>query len=325
MEAVITVSLALALMQTTAPAQDPSPPEPGTPDESEQSAQTLPPAETGSIIVEGRRLEEVERAARAQVRATLAGANKGIPTPRYFDDLCLSLNGFPEDLSDPFENRIRDNALRVGAPVAPARMGCRPNAIISLSPDPAALLNRARTRQPWIFAGARQSVIRRLAKRSSGAIAWSLVECRRADGRPTGEIRLNGKPEPRTGFSTCETARDNGGIPPKNINQIILSVVLLDRRLIDGMTIEQVADYATMRILLLVDPRVEFRQNALPSVLTLFAEKDPDHEGLTEMDLALLSATYQSGPTDLTYAASREAARRLIEGDLPEDATEFER
>ena len=274
--------------------------------------------ETGSIIVEGRSVQELRRQAREQTRATLARANRGIPTPRYFEDLCLSLIGFPDDLNGPFAERIRANAVRAGAPVAPEGSGCEANAIISLSPDPQAILDQARTKQKWIFANARQSVIRRIAKRSRGAISWSLIECRGRDGRPTGEVSLNGKPEPRTKYPTCENARDTGGIPPNSRNDIILSVTLLDRRRIDGMSIEEVADYVTMRTLLLIDPARESREVPLRSILTLFSQGTSNGEGLTEMDMALLSATYQSGPTDITYSTSRETARRLVEGDIGE-------
>ncbi len=105
----------------------------------------------------------------------------------------------------------------------------------------------ARDSQRWAFAGARQSVINRIANRSEGAIGWSLVECRRPNGRPTGQINLNAKPEPRTQYDICGHARDSGKLPPKYRNHIILSVTLLDRRAVEGMTAKQVADYATMQ------------------------------------------------------------------------------
>lgn len=113
--------------------------------------------------------------------------------------------------------------------------------------------------QNWIFANARQSAIRRLAKRSLGAISWSLI---------------------------------------------------------DRATIEEVADYTTMRMLLLVDPYMESRETPLPSILALFSEGSANGEGLTEMDRAILRATYKSRPNDTTYSTSRETARNLIESEL---------
>jgi hypothetical protein len=93
-------------------------------------------------------------------------------------------------------------------------------------------------------------------------------------------------------------------------------VVLLDVAAIDGLTVNQIADYVAMRAL--ANTRPPRGEGAVPTILTLF---DPDSKApleLSEFDLAYLRRTYSELDNLPAYSklvgAAKDARKALPQG-----------
>lgn len=71
------------------------------------------------------------------------------------------------------------------------------------------------------------------------------------------------------------------------------TIVVFDRDRANGRTVQQLADYATFRVLAPVQDYATVPPDALPSILMLFADGADAPDGLTEFDWAYLVAYYK--------------------------------
>lgn len=256
------------------------------------------------IIVTGKRQIEKEEARSAVRDIAMRGRTFDRPLPRYQTPLCLSVQGMGDVMGPAIERRIKANAREAGLPDNPDP-DCATNALVLVTDDKAALIERLRKTQPRIFEPAAQRATRAALRRNDPAIVWSLQRQTAPDGQRLPPGVDGPKRAPMTGI-----AYDNGGeqvpftfgVQPSRLSipfslERYLTVMVFEARDLDGVHMNQFADYATMRIMIDPQPRVRLETEKADTILTLFdGEPDEAPIGLTALDRAFMRGIYELAP-----------------------------
>lgn len=224
------------------------------------------------------------------VLITLSGAAyaDGIreePLARFEAPVCPGVIGLQLEAAEQLVGRIRANAEELGLKLADAER-CEPNIVVAFLADGQDYLRRLASDQPHLFADLAKAEKRELLEEPGPARAWLNTHIRTRDGLTVGR-RDNLVQPPQTGMWS---AHSRIYVPVRR--DIISAMVLFDRDAIGGLTIEQLADYATMRSFARTYPE-NARERA--SILTLF-EGDERPERMTAFDEAFLARLYEGIP-----------------------------
>lgn len=270
------------------------------------------PAQTqsqSSIVVTGDRAEQV-RAVRALTTELVIPARIDKPFARFHQPFCPATVGIKTDYALVINGLMRTNAKEVGAPVGAD--DCTPNALLMFAKDGPGAIEQLREDQAWLFKGVPPSKIREMAGPGDMTYAWSTSEVRGVDGRPFrivpilgGEIAINEQ------FQT-------GRLSPPIRMDVMGAAVLIDLDHVGGKTLEQLAAYATIRLLATVRDREPGETSTVPSVLSLFTQPEQAPAGLTRFDLSLLRAFYAMRPNERSSAILDTTARYYL-SDKVED------
>lgn len=258
------------------------------------TAQVAEP-EDDAIIVEGERPfseKEVKSLARK------VGANIDLlrPIPRFGDALCLDVAGLKDEYRDRFTRRVIENAKR--ADIRVAKEGCRPNAMVMFAEDSRMQLQALRKRNRFLFGEMPRSAFRDMLNSRDRVYAWQINQVIGLSQLPFDSNSSLGVGTPVN--RTLEVGRLN---PPVRI-VTRSAVVVIERSQLDGKTPEQLADYATMR---LVAPTVELPADEVdgpPTIMTLFSDPANAPAELTAFDSAYLESVYNirvNGPSGRVF------------------------
>ena len=256
------------------------------------------------IIVTGERAEQAERAA-AQARAITLRPSGNNPLPRRYAPLCLKLFGIDAAYGSAIADRIHHNVLALGQTVGGS--DCQPNTWIGFVRDSRAAVEQLRRDEPELFSSLKSFEIDRIFRGSGGAQLWNVTEIRNRDGRPMA-VAVDGK----TGAEYKTNAIYQTGRLTSPIRSDINGTILLfDSGQANGLSVQQLADYATFRILASVQDFAELPEEGIISILTLFAEGATRPDGLTDFDWAYLAAYYRLD-RGATASAVHDAVKRAI-------------
>lgn len=252
------------------------------------------------IVVTGKRDLDEGRVRDAVRDIAARGRSASEPLGRYQDPLCVTVIGFGDALGERIAQRVRTRARLVGAKVAGP--SCAPNATVAMVDKPEVLLDRMRRERSGLLDSDSLRRIRATLRSGYPAISWATTERRDQFGRqlPPGNP-LSGY-EQDSLFNEMMAARDNRFPSQLNVDFSLArsgAVVVFDAYKMDGVHLDQLADYATMRIL--GDPRsqTELGEDQPETILNLFRigpEAAPP--GLTIVDLAYLKGLYAMEPTE---------------------------
>ncbi len=267
-----------------------------------------PPVEGKTIIVRPPPTEAERKAElRDFTREVIRPPRMRQPLAKFFYPVCVEVRGLAAEDAAVIAERIRENAeaLGVGADRKP---DCVPTVRIAFMAPAAGPAER------WLNADSPQlahlvSYQRERVLAESGPVrAWNKVAVRDADGRA---FRPQFGDQRR--FPTFSLFEPYSTTDPIVTTEIIAAAVLIERDAADGMTLGQLADYATVRALL----GTGAPEGAVPAptILTLFAEPDPP-AGLTDFDRALVRELYE---------ASRNAKPRRVFNDIARAVVAAER
>lgn len=241
-----------------------------------------------SIVVVGSPEAKAEIAADQAHNITLRPP-AGKPLARRFEPICIKVVGLDPAYADLISGQIATNVRLLNLPLANSK--CQPNALIVFVRNGEAELGTLRKRFPEMFVRMSGYEIKRAFGGSGGAFALHSEETRNVDGRPipivvirtqVGEIESEYNATYKAGRLATPIRRD-----------ILASIVVFDKARANGRTAQQLADYATFRILAPVQDVAESSPGSLPSILTLFAPGGESADGLTEFDWAYLKAFYR--------------------------------
>lgn len=215
------------------------------------------------------------------------------PLARFEDPVCPGVIGLQVDYAVAVVAKIRQNSEGLGLRTAPDE-GCKPNLIVAFLNDGQDYLQRLHEERAYLFESLDRSELRELLAITGPARAWVTTETRTRDGLQVGR-RENLVQIPEAGMWS---AHSKIYVPTRQ--DITASMVLIDRSAIEGLSIDQLADYATLYGLADFVPEATAET---PTIQRLFDEgQDTAPEGLTNYDLAYLERLYSSIPNLPAYA-----------------------
>lgn len=243
------------------------------------------PADETTIVVTGKR-EKQARAAAEQAKLITLRPSGDMPLARHYGAICVTTFGISGDFGSVLAQRVMSNVRLLALPTG--ETGCQPNVWIGFASDSKRQVAKLRKSHPELFAELKQFEVDRILRGSGAAQVWHATERRNLDGRPLVSTTVNGREVQSN--SQYQTGRLVSAIRV----DISGSLVIFDSNRVAGLTLQQLADYATLRILAPVQDLARVEPGTVPSIMTLFAQADlPPPAGLTEFDWAYLSGYYR--------------------------------
>jgi hypothetical protein len=237
------------------------------------------------------------------------GAQREQPLPRFQEPICPGVAGLKREAAEMVVGRIRENADALGLPAAdPAT--CRANILVAVLADGRSYVNDLRDRRPYVFEALNKRQRVALFEADTPARSWVRVVTRTRDGmvieRPEG---LDIPPQ-------TSMAMAHSKIYSAVRQDIISAGVLIDASAATGISLVQLADYATMRALA-GDSREAISQRG-GSILALFGGSGATPAELTEGDWIFLRTLYGTLPNNPAAVTLATAQRRIDEQVLAE-------
>lgn len=245
------------------------------------------------ILVTGDRLKQ-EAAIRSLTAEITRPPRIDKPLPRFYQPFCLKVIGFKPDYAAIVVERITGNASELGVSVG--GRDCTPNALLIFTDDAGKAVKTLHKQEPWLFADLFEHQIERALAGSGAAYAWQTTETRGVDGKPfriveydclgrCPKIEMELNEQYQTGRLNQPIRMDVRG-----------AVVLIDNAHLPGKTLDQLADYATMRLLASIDDVSADEAVAVPTILSLFTAPDSAPPDLSRFDRSYLRALYSLRP-----------------------------
>jgi hypothetical protein len=255
---------------------------------------TPPPSQEQEIIVTGVRnqLEAIE-----DYVGGLTVVTGKDPLSRYQPDVyCPAVIGLSEARNAQIAARMRNVAA--AADVKPAKEGCRPSALVIFVDDKRSFLEAFRKQHPIYFSDLRGEGWSPPDEKGP-ALAWHLVQHLDPQGNPV-------QKDPELGYAIVESSVRGSNVLSMIRPVVAMSVVLVERKALQGLTVEQIADYVLMRTLTDRKPK----DHDLRDLTILGALEAPVGSAvpasLTDFDLAYLKGRYSGDPS--RYGRSQRSA-----------------
>ena len=209
------------------------------------------------------------------------------PLARFEAPVCPGVIGLRQAAAEQMVSRIRTNAEELGLRLADPE-SCDPNLVVSFLVDGRDYLRRLAEERPYVFANLTASERNDLLEGAGPVRAWLSTQIRTRDGMRVGE-RENLVDVPRAAMWSAHSR-----IYRPVRRDILSATVLIDRDAVGDLTVDQLADYATMRGLAQVFP--DNAGSERRSILELFEEGGAPPAELTEFDRAYLVGLYRGIP-----------------------------
>jgi len=233
------------------------------------------------------------------------GADRDMPLARFEDPLCPGIIGVALNSAQDMVSLIRQNASELGLPLADGE-SCEPNLIVAVLEDPRAYANKLKADRPYLFTDLSREQRQAFFEAVGPTRSWNWVLTRTRDGLPI--YRADGLTDPAR--TSMMAAHSRIYVPTRR--DIARAIVLLDRKAVQGMTVAQIADYATMRGL--SGDAAERLSMPRDSILNLFeAGSSTRPTGLTRSDHILLQTLYSTLPNNPAAITLAMADRRIAE------------
>ena len=256
------------------------------------------------IVVQGSR-EEL----RVQLRQILDTSDGQLA--RFESAFCPKVIGFPVDWTGHLEKLIRANAAEAGLKVEPA--GCRPTALVIFIDDPQRLVNELRKAMPGLFDGYTSRELDLMTATKRPAYGWRTVEMVDKNGLVLTSVgQINGEAADAKIVRNANSSRVTSNVR----YDILTSFAAIDIAKTPGHTLRQLADYATMNLML--DLSRDASRKAQPeSILALFSGASPEAapQQMSAMDKGALRGLYAQKTNNVSAAVQRgRMAKAMKEG-----------
>lgn len=287
-----------------------------------QTAAPEPRAEEGeTIVVEGQRLN-ITRIVRDTIK------NAGVtPLARFEDKICPGIVGLSGVQADKLVQMIRENVVQLGGRVD--ELGCTANATVIFTDAPIEFVKKMAKTQPGYFDLTPRALEQFTAKPRAVA-SWHVTDTRDRDGQ---ELASAGKVSDRKKKLFNMPAATSDSISASVVRQsaatrlytnvredMLVAFAVIDRQKCSGKSLRQLADLATLHLLL--DINQDAGESTPGSILSLFEDR---HEGfappatLSEFDRVMVQALYTPEENNRTpsqqFSQIATAIRRTAEKD----------
>jgi hypothetical protein len=208
------------------------------------------------------------------------------PLARFEDRLCPGIVGLRVDAAETVVGLMRANFEELGLSTAPPS-SCSPNVVVAFVDDGAAFLRNLSDRQDLLFADMERAERKSLLAETGPARALLKVWTRTRDGM------VVSRRDSLTDPPQMQEQMAHSKIYTAHRKDIVSALVLIDRDAIGGLSLQQLADYATFRALTRTLPPEEARG---ASIVGLFESGANRPAGLTEFDRKFLDTLYSGVP-----------------------------
>jgi hypothetical protein len=271
-----------------------------------QAAPAAPP-KGDDIVVTGQRL--TPETARRYVNAISRPVNGQLPLFRY--PVCPAVQGMAPEHASVVVERIRKVVKHVGIRVD--KPDCAPNLRVIIVDDSQGFVETLSRKSPGYFQGLARSELKRLLNDPSPALAWNNLQAQNEDGHifadnvsgrsPFDRMPKNRVTEGDAGVDTPRSDSSAGVMRTRSASIIksttqqamVESYVVIEASAIEGKSLRQIADYATMRTLAAAQPPEA--GGPVETILTLFSAGQEAPASMRMPDIAYLKALYSAAPT----------------------------
>lgn len=230
--------------------------------------------------------------------AVPAAAAPPPPPPRFHVPVCPAVFGLAAQQAAFVTQRMRSIGATAGVPLAGEP--CKPNAIVIVTKDKAALIKALQQQHPDYFpiewnAGK----IRALENDPAPAVAWQFEGLMTPDNLRIAENTMPGILDPvdpgALVASTAPTTAPASRLRPALKHDVMTSVLVVQSGALAGLTATQFADYAAMRTFARADPAT----SSAPATGTIVKVLDAPMgtavpQSITPADLQYLKGYYGS-------------------------------
>jgi hypothetical protein len=265
--------------------------------------QPPPPSDQAPIVVTGDKTSK--EAVRNFVR-DLTPVGAGGQLSRFEDKVCPIVFGLAPTQNAAVEDRIRQVAKTAGIYVTAAK--CSPNVVLIVASDKRAVLEDLRRHHADYFGDLSGNQIRAVIRNPAPVDAWQIQGVPLSqDGR---ELHQNAQGVVEN-YTTARASRIGTTARP----QFEAAVVVVAFDALDGLSVNQLADYVALRALTGADP-AKLRKAAPPTILRVFDAPFGSEVPitLTAWDLSFLR-NYYDARRNLTAAAQRSAIAKAMTDD----------
>jgi hypothetical protein len=237
---------------------------------------------------------------------TYGGADRDEPLARFQDALCPGIVGVAQEQAEAMVGIIRQNATELGLRLDdPAT--CEPNLLVAVIDDPRAYIAQLRARKPYLFDYMGKAELAALFDRPGPARTWTRVLVKSRDGLDVWQSKSLTDLQ----YTTMEAAHSLIYVPTRR--DIDTAMVMIDRKAVQGLSVVQIADYATMRGL--SGNQAERLEAPGETILSLFdAGATARPTSLTRSDKVFLKTLYSTMPNMPAAITLPLADARIAEG-----------
>ncbi len=208
------------------------------------------------------------------------------PLARFSAPVCPGVFGLARESAGVMIDRVRRNLEELDIRLAPDG-ACEANLIIAVVADGQEYLDRVEREQGYLFDPLTRSERTKLMSQPGPARVWIQTAQVTRDGIPVG-VRENLVEVPN---ARMWSAHSRIYVPTRR--DISRATILIDREAAEGLTIGQIADYATLYGL---SERVPAFGGDVDSIQTLFEDGTEGSTALTAVDRAFLNRLYTLPP-----------------------------
>jgi hypothetical protein len=288
-----------------------------------QSPEAESAASDEAILVEGQRIPVPDL-----VRGTINRAGV-TPLARFEDRICPGVVGMTADQAAKLLGFIRENIAKLGGKLYP--LGCTANASVIFTDEPVDFVRRLAKTEPGYFAFSPRQLDRFTAT-PRPAVSWHVNEVRDRDGNELGDSRDVGMAKARIHDQPAAAGVPMNARVLRNVaathlytnsrEDMLFGFVVIDAQRTAGTTLGQLADFATLHLLL--DIKQDAGAVSRGSILSLFESRPKGAASPAEfsaVDLAMVEALYR--PDENNRSASQQfsqiatAVRRVAEKPRP--------
>lgn len=212
-----------------------------------------------SVVVTG------QRKAIAQALKKLIEQSDSEQFARFEDALCPIVIGMPRDWTDTLTRLIRENVIAVGGKVG--KPGCTFNAAIIFIDQPLELVKAFAEEEPGYFDMTPRE-LQHFTAVERPVSSWHVTDMRSRDGVELGSMgSMGGMPTDARIVRNAAASRLYTNVR----EDMLVGFVVIDRKQTPGKSLRQLADLATMHIMLDVNQEAGGRDPG--SILSLFEER----------------------------------------------------
>lgn len=272
-------------------------------------------AQEREIVVQGQRMS-VTTAIRQAIH------NAGISQlARFEEPVCPIVSGLSAETGAAIERAIKGNIEALGGRVG--KPGCAVNAVVMFDDNPMEFVRSSAKSQPEYFSAMTPREFKQFTDRPRPVMSWHVTEIRSRNGEEMGSADKSSQTKKIMTATVTEGVNINADVNRQaaatrlysNTRQdITMAVAVIDRGRSNGKSVRQLADLATLHLLL--DVRQDVESNNPASILSLF---DPRPEGsapptaLTSFDRGMVEGLYTRRANNLTAGQQFSSIAKAVE------------